>query len=204
MKLVLGLVAAFALCVMSSCVQESDTATGSIQGIVTNKTNSEPIQGVNISLSPTGLSAVTGSDGRYEFQNLASGLYTVQAMKTGFESNTKTINITGGQIASGDMMLSPDNGGFKLNVEYLDFGSAFSQLNFKIINTSYSKQLYWTINESLSWLTPTPNTGELNAGGEVTVVVTIDRALITQEMNSSITVSSRDGQNIVLPIHVAL
>ena len=93
-KLALGVICAFALCLMSSCTKEK--TTGQIQGIITNANTNEPIQGVNISLSPTGLSAVTGSDGRYEFINLEPGQYTVQGMKAGFESNTKSINIVAG------------------------------------------------------------------------------------------------------------
>ena len=67
-KLILCVVIACALCMFWSCKKEEPY--GQIQGIVTNASTNEPIQGVNISLSPTGLSAVTGSDGRYEFNDL--------------------------------------------------------------------------------------------------------------------------------------
>ena len=90
LNLILGIICAFAVCLVS-CTKEK--ATGRIQGIVTNMNTTEPIQGVNISLSPTGASAVTGSDGRYEFNNLEPGNYTVQGTKSGFESNTKNITI---------------------------------------------------------------------------------------------------------------
>ena len=99
LNLILGIVCAFAVCLVS-CQEEK---TGQIKGIVTNANTTEPIQGVNISLSPTGASAVTGSDGRYEFANLEPGYYTVQGMKTGFETNTKNITITSGNTSSGDM-----------------------------------------------------------------------------------------------------
>ena len=83
-KLALGIVFAFALCMTTSCKKIDDitnpTKYGRIQGIVTNYTTGEPLQGVNISLSPSGLSAVTGSDGRYEFNDIEVGQYTVQGM----------------------------------------------------------------------------------------------------------------------------
>ena len=88
-KSIIWILLAASYCMLVSCVKEIEITVGSIQGIVTNAQNNEPIQGVNISLSPTGLSAVTGSDGRYEFTNLAAGQYTVQGVKSGFESNTK-------------------------------------------------------------------------------------------------------------------
>lgn len=194
----------FAFCMFSivtSCVKEPEL--GSIQGIVTNASNSEPIRGVNISLSPTGLSTVTGSDGRYEFTNLQPGNYTVQGVKTGYESNTKNITIVAGNVSSGDMMLTPEVADYKLNVEYLDFGSAFSQLNFKIINTSTSMAITWNVTESLNWLSVSPSSGNLNAGQEVSVVVDIDRSKIEQSISANIQVEAVD-KVIVLPVNVTV
>ena len=200
LKLALSVVFALVLG-LSSCTKEK--ATGRIQGIVTNMNTTEPIQGVNISLSPTGASAVTGSDGRYEFNNLEAGNYTVQGVKAGFESNTKNISITAGNVSSGDMQLRPAATGFRLNVEYLDFGTNFSQLQFKIINASANTPMSWEILESLNWLAVTPNTGNLQGGQETTITVNIDRSLITQSTTANLTVRSAD-QSIVLPINVSV
>ncbi len=194
---------AFVVVMMSSCVKDVVPETGNIQGIVTDVTNNEPIQGVNISLSPTGLSAVTGSDGRYEFVNLTPGQYTVQGMKPGYESNTKNITIIAGNVSSGDMTLKPEVSGFRLNVEYLDFGTNFSSLNFKIINTSTSLPVSWSITESMNWLSATPSSGTLNAGQEVVVMVTIERDKIEQSTTTNLTVSAAD-QTVVLPVNVSV
>lgn len=194
---------AFVVAMMSSCVKEVAPETGNIQGIVTDVANNEPIQGVNISLSPTGLSAVTGSDGRYEFVNLTPGQYTIQGVKSGYESNTKNITIIAGNVSSGDMTLKPEVSGFNLNVEYLDFGTNFSSLNFKIINTSNTLPLSWSITESMGWLTATPSSGNLNAGQEVVVMVTIDRDQIEQSTTTNLTVSAAD-QTVVLPVNVSV
>lgn len=194
---------AFVVAMMSSCVKEVAPETGNIQGIVTDVSNNEPIQGVNISLSPTGLSAVTGSDGRYEFVNLTPGQYTIQGVKSGYESNTKNITIIAGNVSSGDMTLKPEVSGFNLNVEYLDFGTNFSSLNFKIINTSNTLPLSWSITESMGWLTATPSSGNLNAGQEVVVMVTIDRDQIEQSTTTNLTVSAAD-QTVVLPVNVSV
>lgn len=200
--LTLALSAVFALVLgFSSCTKEKPT--GQIQGIVTNMNTTEPIQGVNISLSPTGASAVTGSDGRYEFTYLAEGNYTVQGMKAGFESNTKNISITAGNVSSGDMQLRPIVNGFRLNVEYLDFSTNFSQLQFKIINASATMPLSWEIMESMNWMTVTPSTGNLQGGQETTITVNIDRLLLTQSTTANLTVRSAD-QSIVLPVNVSV
>ena len=200
LKLALGILFALVLG-LSSCTKEK--ATGRIQGIVTNMNTTEPIQGVNISLSPTGASAVTGSDGRYEFNNLEPGNYTVQGVKAGFESNTKNISITAGNVSSGDMQLRPTVNGFRLNVEYLDFSTNFSQLQFKIINASATLPLSWEIMESMNWMTVTPSTGNLQGGQETTITVNIDRSLITQSTTANLTIRSTD-QSIVLPVNVSV
>lgn len=202
MKLVMGVVLVLALGLFStSCKKE--VATGKIQGLVTNYATSEPIQGVNISLSPTGASAVTGSDGRYEFNNLEPGNYTVQGTKSGFESNTKNITITSGNVSSGDMQLRPAATGFRLNVDYLDFGTNFTQMSFKIINVSTTNAMSWEIVESLNWLETSPTTGSIQGGQETTVNVAIDRSLISQTTTANITVRSAD-QSVVLPINVTV
>ncbi len=202
-QLALGFAFAFALCMMTSCEKEKPVATGKIQGIVTNSITGEPIKSVNISLSPTGLSAVTGSDGRYQFNNLEPGQYTVQGMKEGYESNTKNITIVAGNISSGDMTMKPMVSGFTLNVQTLDFGENFSQLTFKIINASQTIPLSWEIEESLNWLTATPNSGNLQGGQETTVSVNIDRSQIQQSTTANIIVRSSDQSN-VLPVNVTV
>lgn len=202
-KFALGISFALIFVLLNSCVKELEVTVGSIQGIVTNASNNEPIKGVNISLSPTGLSTVTGTDGRYEFKNLQVGQYTVQGVKTGFESNTKNISIVAGNVSSGDMTLTPETAGFKLNVEYLDFGTNFSSLNFKIINISNSLPISWNITESMGWLTATPSSGNLNAGQEVVVMVTIDRDQIEENVTANLTVDAA-GQTVVLPVNVSV
>ena len=206
-NLILGVFLAYAVCMMTSCKKIDDitnpTKYGRIQGIVTNYNTGEPLQGVNISLSPSGLSAVTGSDGRYEFNDIEVGQYTVQGMKTGFETNTKSIVVTEEAVASGDMQLRTAATGFNLSVEYLDFGNHFNTLTFKIMNASATTPMSWEIFESLNWLAVTPNTGNLQGGQEVTLTVTIDRTLIYQNITGNITIHTADMEKI-LPVSVSL
>lgn len=194
-----------ALLCFNSCdkLKPEETKCGRIQGFVTSIVTNEPIQGVDISLSPSGLSAVTGSDGRYEFNDIEVGQYTVQGMKTGYESNTKRVSVYENAVAIGDMQLKPATTGFYINVDYLDFGQSFNTLTFKIINASASQAMSWEIFESLNWLTVTPNTGNLQGGQETTLTVTIDRSLIQQNTTGNITVHSADMEKVI-PVSVSL
>ena len=188
---------------MNSCFSFKKDDYGSIQGIVTNANTNEPIQGVNITLSPSGQSTVTGSDGRYEMNFVHAGQYTVQGVKTGFESNTKSIVVTEDNVAFGDMTLRPVVTGFRLNVEYLDFGATFSQLSFKIINASETLPTSWEVMESMNWMTVTPSSGNLSGGQESTIQVSIDRSLIQQSTTANITVRNAD-MSVVLPVNVTV
>ena len=187
----------------ASCEKPETIKYGRIQGFVTSNVTNEPIQGVDVSLSPSGLSAVTGSDGRYEFNDIEVGQYTVQGMKTGYESNTKRVSVYENAVAVGDMQLKPATTGFSVNVDYLDFGQNFSTLTFKIINASASQPMSWEIFESLNWLTVTPNSGNLQGGQEATLTVTIDRSLIHQNTTGNITVHSADMEKVI-PVSVSL
>ena len=199
-KLLLGVICVFALCLMDSCVKEAEY--GQIHGIVTDANTNEPIQGVNMSLSPSGASTVTGSDGRYEFM-VAPGQYTLQAVKKGYESNTKTITVEVDKTVFGDMMLKPEVASFKLNVDYLDFGTNLNSLPFKISSTTNSLPVNWSVTNSNSWLSATPNSGTLQPGQEIVVTVVIDRNQIQQSITANITVES-EGQTVVLPVNVTV
>ena len=80
-----------------SCAKDEVEVTGSINGIVTDATSKgTPIQGATVTLNPTGLKTTTGSDGRYEFQDLEVGQYTVQILASGYESGTMKVDVVSG------------------------------------------------------------------------------------------------------------
>jgi hypothetical protein len=93
--------------VIISCSKEDKIMTGGLNGIVTNKVTGEPISGVNLTLSPGGLSKTNGNDGRYEFQQIEAQQYSVQASATGYTYNVRLISVTAGQTAKCDIQLMP-------------------------------------------------------------------------------------------------
>ena len=101
------------------------------------------------------------------------------------------------------MQLRPAATGFRLNVDYLDFGTNFTQMSFKIINVSTTNAMSWEIVESLNWLETSPSTGSIQGGQEPTVNVAIDRSLLSQTTTANITVRSAD-HSVVLPINVTV
>lgn len=90
-----------------SCAKDEVETTGSIYGIVNDSVTGEPIKAGIVTLNPGGKSTTTGSDGRYEFNEMTPGQYTIQISKTGYVTNTKRVTVVAGEMESGDLLLSP-------------------------------------------------------------------------------------------------
>jgi hypothetical protein len=82
----------------SSCDKEIPVIMGIIvTGKVFYAGTSIPIPGVSIKLSP--FSTITGNDGTFTFFHIAAGSCTIEASKTGFDSDMKTEDISSGNNA---------------------------------------------------------------------------------------------------------
>lgn len=99
----------FALLVMffSGCTEDEYTLFGTISGTVTDINTGEPIGNVSLTLSPSGKTTVTGSDGNFEFVDLVANQYKIQARHIDYKTDTKTVNVLAGETARGDISLSP-------------------------------------------------------------------------------------------------
>jgi len=80
------------------------TQTGTIQGTVKD-TNNQPIQGVTVSVEGTSLQATTNSQGYYQITDVPAGNKTVTASKSGYNSQSKTVNVLAGQTTTVDFQL---------------------------------------------------------------------------------------------------
>jgi murein DD-endopeptidase MepM/ murein hydrolase activator NlpD len=80
------------------------STTGTIQGNVKD-TNNQPIQGVTVSVEGTSLQATTNSQGYYQIADVPAGTRTVTASKTGYNSQSKTVNVVAGQTITVDFQL---------------------------------------------------------------------------------------------------
>jgi len=91
----------------SGCTEDEYTLFGTISGTVTDVNTGEPVGNVSLTLSPSGKTSVTGSDGNYEFIDLEATQYKIQARHIDYKTDTKTVNVLAGQTARGDMQLTP-------------------------------------------------------------------------------------------------
>lgn len=99
----------FAVLVMlfAGCTEDEYTLFGTLTGTVTDAITGEPIGNVTLTLSPTGKSTTTGSDGNYEFTDLQANQYKIQARHSEYKTDTKTATVLAGETVRGDMQLTP-------------------------------------------------------------------------------------------------
>ena len=91
----------------AGCTEDEYTLFGTVIGTVTDAVSGEPIGNVTLTLSPTGKSTTTGSDGNYEFTDLQANQYKIQARHHDYKTDTKTVDVLAGETVRGDMQLTP-------------------------------------------------------------------------------------------------
>ena len=175
---------------------------GSIYGIVTDKATGEQIINAGVELQPIGLKTVTGSDGQFEFNEVASGTYTLYVTKTGYSESSSSITVESGKQAKGDVQLEKLPAALRIvnddgkDISEIDFGEKLADVSrqFNIFNDGYEK-LEWELSFSAEWIkSVSKEGGELKAGGTQGVIVNIDRSLLESGENvTTIHVTSNDG-----------
>lgn len=186
---------------LGGCAKDVVETTGSIYGIVNDADNGEPVSGAHVSLNPGGLTANTGSDGRYELNGLEPGQYTVQISKTGYKTNSKRISVVAGQQASGDMVLERGEARIRLSSNTLTFAAGETSKTFEVMNVGTSGDVSWSIRKTEAWLSVDPAQGTTGQGKNSAVVVTIDRTQITEDVSTNLLVEG-DGESMSVAVSV--
>ena len=98
MKKVLLTIAMAALFAACSPVEYDHFST--ITGTVIDDEDQSSISGVSISLNPSGKSTFTDNNGYFQLVDLDAQSYTIQAQKTGYQTDRKTITDVAGETES--------------------------------------------------------------------------------------------------------
>jgi len=77
---------------------------GGISGKVTDA-NSNPLEGVKITTTPTTEEVLTDANGSYSLLDLSAGDYTIEVEKAGYKSKTKSVTVINGQLSNGDISI---------------------------------------------------------------------------------------------------
>lgn len=170
--------------------------SGGIVGTVYDS-NNNPLQGVAMTLTPLGKTTTTGQNGTYSFNDIDAGSYRVQARKSGYQEDTKSVNVSVGGNATLDFHLNPAAASLKLSQETLDFGNDNTTLTLDIKNPG-AATLNWQISEDVTWLQCIPTSGTTQAGQTSSVIVNVDRTGLSRgNYSQTLAISSNGGSAVV-------
>lgn len=94
----------------ASCAQDIVDVTGTISGIVKDKTSGQFIENCQVILSPTGSTVFTNSDGRFIFSSLQPGTYTLTFSKSGYSDQSTTVEVISGKTSTLDIQMDQKGG----------------------------------------------------------------------------------------------
>ena len=185
-----------------NCSKDEEVTTGTITGYVTEYGNANTgIAGATVTLSPSGLTRTTGSDGRYEFTDVQPGNYDIQVAANGFQSNNKNVSVVAAQTIMADIQLITAFTSFNIDPTQLTFGPETNQQSFTITNDS-ERALQYSISNYPAYVTVSPASAQIAAKSKQAVMVTINRSAITSSTNAQMTVTvGNDSRTVSLYIN---
>ncbi len=184
-----------------SCEKE-DLGTATIYGVVSDKVTGEPVKSADVELLPVGIKTRTGTDGHYEFNNLKAGNYQICINLTNYQDVQSQIELGIGQSLRRDvsMELLPPAlrvvNDSRQDISELNFGTAKTDVSrsFNIFNEG-AETLKWKITYTADWIKSVSITeGVLNRAETESIIVIIDRSVLTEEQNiTTLHITSNNG-----------
>lgn len=184
-------------CAMLGCGKEDNPTVkyGTIYGTVTDYSSGNPINNANVRLNPRGETTLTGSDGRFQFNDLAAGSFSLSLSKNGYVDldDDYVIRIENGNSVSRDVQMQKEFSSLKIvdndgnPVSVLDFGieEGMNQKTFSIFNDG-NMTLEFTITKISNWIEEVvPSTGTVSIGDTKPIHVIINRELLQDGENHS-------------------
>ncbi len=177
---------------------EEEVTTGNVMGTITDYANANaPIAGATVTLSTTGQSKTTGSDGRYEFTELTPGKYTITVSANEYEGSKKDVTIEAGKNVTCDFQLQKGAADVTVTPQSLTYASDVDQLSFTIKNGSSSTQQY-TVSNVPEFASVSSSTGMVSSKGSEAIMVTIpNRKQIKEKKSGQLTVNVGNNAFVV-------
>lgn len=183
---------------------------GLIYGVVTDLANRESVANANVSLRPGGETAITGSDGVFEFQKVLPGKYSIVVSKSGYEEliDDYIIQVNSGRTARRDVMLRKLSSRIRItdmegrDITSLDFGSDQFVTNkpFNIFN-NLNENVRCEFIYSCDWIKSIyPRPDKISPGQNVTFNVEIDRSRLNVGVNQTVLIIKTNGTSNTIQI----
>lgn len=175
-----------------SCKKPVEEQKGAINGYVTDKATGDYVENATVLLKPVNKTAVTKSDGYFEFVELELGDYSLSASKDGYRDyeDDQTISVKDSDAISRDIEMEKLVSSMKV-VD--DDGDEISELNFGNLTDDISRTFYilndgeipvnYQIEKTSSWINIDATEGMLQPDSLERIVVTIDREKLSAGEN---------------------
>lgn len=199
MKKLFLLFSVVAALICSSCVKQEPDVWGSISGYVKDSQSNQPIEGVKVTVTATGASQITNSDGQFTFENLDATQYSLSFEKAGYFTHTQKVTVLAGETVTAQVQLKKNLLGIDVAPAVLDFGTSISSLNLDVTSTSGSS-VYFTVQSSASWLSVSPGSATVSQYTTVQAIVTRG-SLSPGSYDANITFTA-NGANMTIPVHM--
>ena len=195
-------------CALFGCTAEEEKL-GTIYGTVTDFATGEPVGNANVKLRPNGETTLTGSDGTFEFVDLAAGKYSLLITKAQYADldDDYIIELDAGKEVKRDVQLRKRVASLKIvdmngnALDTLDFGSEESVRvkTFNVFNDG-TETLTCTVTYDCEWIANVSGLeNQVESGQTVPVTVRIDRVALADGDNTTfLSVTSGNGSNEIV------
>ena len=181
--------------VLVACSSDPVNTKGTIVGVVKDAVSGANLQNAKVVLD--GRSALTGSDGRYQFSDVEMGTYKVSVSRDGYLSDEGSVTVKPGETATLDFSLRQAGPVIEVIPTTLAFGEDKETLGLNIKNTGQAT-LNWSIVKNSNWFELDQTSGSTVAGQQSSIVVTVKRAgLEPKNYISTFTITSNGGSKDV-------
>lgn len=190
------------LSLLVACSTVIPELEGSVTGTVMYK--DQPLEGVEVVITPGGNSFVTKSDGTYTFENLTAETYTLTFKKKGYKTVTKNVKISAGLCVQVDVNLDIDGNLVTADTDILNFGKETKVMTFNIVN-QLDKVVSWEISEDNipEWASFKSLSGDIPSNSQNMVSVTVDRSKVKGEKDSfSMDIDLSTGNTLSVKVNV--
>jgi len=179
---------------LCSCKPEQVILSGGVSGVITDSSTGNTIENATVKLNPLTDSALSRSDGRFDFIHIEQGEYQLQVTKHGYTKYLKTIFVTPANAKEANVVLS-ESPVLRLSDTYLDLG--FEILGAVKISNGGIREFTYNITSSQSWIKIHPSEGEINDNTD-TIAISIDRSELSRDKHKeNIIITSAVGDQSV-------
>lgn len=103
------LACAILLGMYSGCDKKEYDMFATLYGVIADSDTGNLITNASVVLSPGGKTKTTGTDGRFEFNDLDPQQYTITVQCTGYQTNRKTVTAVVGEETEANIPLTKNN-----------------------------------------------------------------------------------------------